>query len=61
MDNKIIKAFRLRLKRAGFTCITIYDNCNGIYAVQCKIGDSFISRCMTTEEIINTPHLVYFD
>lgn len=61
MDNKIIKAFRLRLKRAGFTFITIYDNCNGTYAVQCNKGDLFYSRRMTTEEIINTPHLVWFD
>ena len=33
MENNIVKAFRQRLKRGGFTDISIYNQCNGKYSV----------------------------
>lgn len=62
MENNIVKAFRQRLKRAGFTDISIYNEFNGSYRVffRDKTG-KFDGRVMTEIQMKNTPHLVWFD
>lgn len=39
MDNNEVKALRQRLKRAGYTNISIYDEMNGYYSIQAKAPD----------------------
>ena len=62
MQEKEVRAFRQRLVRGGFTDISIYDNAYGRYTVYCTswTGEK-IRRNMTIAEMINTPHLVWFD
>ncbi|MBQ8740614.1 MAG: hypothetical protein IJY79_03585 [Clostridia bacterium] len=62
MENNVVKAFRQRLKRGGFTDISIYDQCNGTYAVHFRNRDGVCDRREMTEiQMQNTPHLVWFD
>lgn len=62
MENNIVKAFRQRLKRGGFTDISIYDQCNGTYRVYFRDSDgNRDNREMTEIQMRNTPHLVWFD
>lgn len=62
MDNNIVKAFRQRLKRGGFTDVSIYDQCNGKYTVTFRdINGRYDRREMTEIQMQNTPHLVWFD
>lgn len=62
MENNIVKAFRQRLKRGGFTDISIYDQCNGTYSVYFRDSSGkFDSRVMTELQMENTPRLVWFD
>lgn len=62
MENNIVKAFRQRLKRGGFTEISIYNQYNGTYRVYFSDRDgNRVSREMTEIQMNNTPHLVWFD
>ena len=62
MENNCVKAFRQRLKRGGFTDISIYNQCNGKYTVCFRDSDGkYDSREMTEIQMQNTPHLVWFD
>lgn len=62
MENNVVKAFRQRLKRGGFTEISIYDQFNGTYSVSFRnrYGE-YDFRVMTEIQMRNTPHLVWFD
>lgn len=62
MENNIVKAFRQRLKRAGFTDISIYSQFNGSYFVSFRDkAGKCDCREMTEIQMNNTPHLVWFD
>lgn len=62
MENNVVKAFRQRLKRGGFTDISIYNQCNGKYTVHFRHPNGVCdSRVMTEIQMLNTPHLVWFD
>lgn len=63
MQPDFVKAFRQRLVRAQFTDISIYDNGNGTFDLDCRDSSGNYIRVhrMTKEKIINTPHLVWFD
>lgn len=62
MENNIVKAFRQRLKRGGFTDISIYNRCKGEYTVSFFDRDGkYDCRVMTEIQMQNTPHLVWFD
>ena len=62
MENNVVKAFRQRLKRGGFTDISIYDQLNGVYVVSFRDKDGKRDRReMTETQMRNTPHLVWFD
>lgn len=62
MENNIVKAFRQRLKRGGFTDISIYNQYNGKYTVYFRDRDgNRDSREMTEIQMQSTPHLVWFD
>lgn len=62
MQNNVVKAFRQRLVRGGFTDIYIYDNGDGSYSVGCTSPDGDrIRRRMFPVDMYNTPHLVWFD
>ena len=62
MENNIVKAFRQRLKRGGFSDISIFGQCNGTYRVYfCDSHGNRDYREMTEIQMQNTPHLVWFD
>lgn len=62
LENNIVKAFRQRLKRGGFTEISIYDQFNGTYRVYfCDSSGKRDSRVMTELQMEGTPRLVWFD
>lgn len=61
MENNIVKAFRQRLKRGGFSDIKIYNHFDGTYSVNFRYNGKYQRRTMTLIQMQNTPHLVWFD
>lgn len=62
MQSNVVKAFRQRLVRAGFTDIRIWDNFNGSYDVRCYSPDNILINKRLTEVQMNCiPRVVWFD
>lgn len=62
MQNKVVKAFRQRLVRAGFTDISIYNNYRGTYYVRCVSPEGKAIQVQLTEtQLDNIPRVVWFD
>lgn len=62
MQSNIVKAFRQRLVRAGFTDINIYDNFDGSFSVGCVSPQGErVRRRMFLSQIQNSPRVVWFD
>lgn len=63
MQQDFIKAFRERLRRAGFTDVRIYKEYYSRYIVWCTgpDGKTEYRALMTKEQIEATPKLVWFD
>ena len=63
MQPSKVKAFRLRLQRAGFTAISIYEaNTYGKWWVLCTDpSGKKIHKEMTVQEMEVIPRLVWFD
>lgn len=62
MQNNVVKSFRQRLVRGGFTDISIYDNYRGKYYVRCVSPEGKSIQVQLTEvEMDNIPRTVWFD
>ena len=62
MQNDVVKAFRQRLVRAGFTDIHIYVYADDLYNVRCiSPSGKRIYRRMSSVDMFCTPRLVWFD
>lgn len=62
MQPNEVKAFRQRLKRAGFKIEYIYETNRGIYVVRCTSpSGEVIRRELSLVQMNNTPRLVWFD
>lgn len=63
MQSNVVKAFRQRLVRAGFSCISIWERSNGSYCVDCMAPFTFenISVVLTEIQMQNIPRTVWFE
>lgn len=60
MQSNIVKAFRQRLIRAGFTDVTIFNCYNGSYYVSCfDSKGNFIREVLTEVQMRNRPFCVW--
>lgn len=61
MQNNVVKAFRQRLVRFGFTDISIYDEGNGYYRVYCTSSNNKrFNECLSLIDMRALPRHVFF-
>lgn len=63
MQSNVVKAFRQRLVRAGFSTISIWERSDGSYFVDCFAPKTFekISLVLSEAQMQNIPRTVWFD
>lgn len=62
MQSNVVKAFRQRLVRGGFTHIYIWNNYNGKYSLDCVSPQGkYIRKELTENQMLNIPRTVWFD
>lgn len=63
MQSNIVKAFRQRLVRGGFSTISIWERSDGSYFLDCFAPRTFekISLVLTETQMQNIPRTVWFE
>lgn len=63
MQSNVVKAFRQRLVRGGFSTISIWERSDGSYFVDCFAPRTFekISLVLTETQMQNIPRTVWFE
>lgn len=62
MQNNVVKAFRQRLVRGGFTDISIFERYDKSYSVYCTDREyNTIRAHLTLEQMECIPRIVWFD
>lgn len=60
MQNNIVKSFRQRLIRHGFTDVSIYEEVDGYYRILCSKGNNHFTERVHISIMPGLPYHVFF-